>query len=213
MTNYLSNIQKLYFKRLFQPDILQMLYYRCSLNLSSNSARKITIMVYWHALLALSPFGLIAPCPTHEDLRKEGTLFPLCEGIWTHTSPSHQTKASLSPNLCPEPADSGLSMEFPHYPEVLVRFLWGLFCFAKKHISTGRGGGENVIWLREARIEKRIPIMLCRGNYHHVLISISNQTLMNMYSDFIFSFYTCFCGHFYKKKSFLADLYYPSHTL
>lgn len=41
--------------------------------------------------------------------------------------------------------------------------------------------------------------MLCGGNYH-VLISISNQTLMNMYSDFIFSFYTCFCGHFYKKK-------------
>lgn len=48
--------------------------------------------------------------------------------------------------------------------------------------------------------------MLCRGNYH-VLISISNQTLMNVYSDFIFSFYTRFCGHFYKKKNPSQQIY------
>lgn len=133
LCNYLSNIQQLYLKRLFQPD------YRCILNLTSNSAGKIIIMPYWHALLALSAFGPTAPHPTWEDLRKTSTPFPLHEGMWTLTSPNHQPKAS---NPCSESADCGLSTEFQHYLEVssFWDLLWGLFCFVK-NISTWWGEG------------------------------------------------------------------------
>lgn len=53
-------MQKLHLKTLFQVD------YGCILNLSSNSAGKIVIMVYRHAFLVLSLFDLIAPSPIHE---------------------------------------------------------------------------------------------------------------------------------------------------
>jgi len=67
-------------------------------------------------------------------------------------SPNHQTKASLSSNLCPEPVDSGLSMKFPHYPErwVLVSSAVRIILLCKK--TTFLHGKKRVIWLKEARI-------------------------------------------------------------
>lgn len=146
-------------------------------------------MPYWHALLALPAFGLTVPRPICVDLRK--IHFPIHEGMWTPTSPSHQPKAS---HLCSESAGWGLSTEFQHCLEVssFWDLWWGLPCFVKTISLWWREEweGGDVIWLREPRREWRIPIMLCGRNYH-VLIPTGNQTLKNMWSG---CFLTLFFG-------------------
>lgn len=118
-------------------------------------------MLYWHALLALSAFGLTAPHPTCVDLTKTSTHFPLHEGMWTPTSPSHQPKAS---NLCPESADCGLRAEFHHSLEVgsLWDLLWAFFCF-EKNISAWWGEGWGGKWHLTSGTQNRME------NPYHVM--------------------------------------------
>lgn len=177
LCNYLSNIKMLSLKR-------KAIAFQQIIKLEDSHKGRLIhscVISFWHHSSA-----------SRSIIWERQVLFFLGEGNWTHMSPSHQTKAGFSSDLCPEPADSGLSTEFPHYPEMghcYVDYFALQNCVSKwrNYHLTDLEKSEWKGRFLSSYVERII-----------VLISIRNQILMNMNSDLFFPLRYIY-DHFYKK--------------